>query len=437
MAFRMTDCDILYFIEHPARELDIATAIKYICEKEFGLRVAIKSLPLEFKDAAHKYRPKVTAFPFLYSSDIDFYFQGGYYINHWKNVTYFNLNFEQYFTRANRIFKAPKDDFVKSRVYQHAWNNSFKDYLVEYGVEPSHIFVNGNPNFMLYREPYRKLYSDKNELAHKHQLDPTKTWVLLAENYGWAFLSDREIKAKINQGFGEKAAHLNREINRQNVSAVLTWLRDLCENKTHIEVILRPRPAISIGEWKRIVEREIQSMPPGLHIIKDGTIKEWALCCDIVLSSISTCLMDAVVADKPAYVLEPIDYPREFVTEWFDDIDHLKRYEELASAVENPKFNQRHEAFRESIFRRNLANGDPIRGLAVYLVNLVREHRGKPEFVSSPFDSIKDLYRKATMIKGAVSGIVKGELNSQRHESDQIRGRDVRERLSRWGDILT
>ncbi|MBN1655041.1 MAG: hypothetical protein JXA30_14830 [Deltaproteobacteria bacterium] len=437
MTDKLTDCDILYFIEHPSRELDTATAVKYFCEKKFNLRVVILSLPLGFRDATHKYRAKVAVFPFLISSDIKFYYQGGYYINHWKNVTYFNLNFEQYFYSANRSFKAPKDDFARSRVYQQAWSNAFRDYLVEFGVDPAKIFVNGNSNFMLYREPYRKLYANKIELGRKYELDHSKAWILLAENYGWAFLSDRELNTRIDHGFERSSAYRCREVNKQNISKVLRWLHDLCADRNNIEIILRPRPAVSIAEWKDTIEKEIGHLPSGLHIIKNGTIKEWILSSDIVLSSVSTCLMDAVVADKPAYILEPVRFPQEFVPEWFDKLDHLTSYEEFLSTVDKPVFNRRHAALRDDIIVENLANGDPIQNLAGYLSTLVMNHRGEAVFIPSRFDSIRHLYRRAAAVKGAIVGAFTGEPVGSRFESDKIEDRDIMLKMSRWGEVLS
>ena len=72
--------------------------------------------------------------------------------------------------------------------------------VLTYGVTESHIFVSGNPCYMLYLEPYRHYFPTKGDLARRHSLNTERLWLFFPENYGWAFLSDARIGSYIKEG---------------------------------------------------------------------------------------------------------------------------------------------------------------------------------------------------------------------------------------------
>ncbi len=53
--------DVLYLIEHVARELDIACAIRHLARKRHGVNIEIGSLVAGPESAAAGFRPKLIA----------------------------------------------------------------------------------------------------------------------------------------------------------------------------------------------------------------------------------------------------------------------------------------------------------------------------------------------------------------------------------------
>ena len=59
----MKKIDVLFFVEHKDRELDITHAISKILKKDYGLHVEIASLFFEGLTSAFKFSPKVVITP--------------------------------------------------------------------------------------------------------------------------------------------------------------------------------------------------------------------------------------------------------------------------------------------------------------------------------------------------------------------------------------
>src|SRR3989339_180831 len=245
----MKNIDIIYFIEHAAREIDTACIVKLLCEKKYGLSVKIASLPYGLHKITRSYLPACVVLPFFYALDNQYIHP---MLRYWKNVTFINLNCEQFLNKANETFKAPRDSFVKENVYQIAWTASFKDYLIRHGCIEGNIFLTGNPSFALYCKPYNAFFATRAELAVTHHLDPDKKWVFFPENFFWAFISDDRLNTYIESGYDRETALNKREHERQSLDKCIDWL-GMTAGLNNVEIIFRPRPAISTGEYHEIL----------------------------------------------------------------------------------------------------------------------------------------------------------------------------------------
>lgn len=449
----MKSIDVLYFIEHVSRELDTACIVKYLCKKKYGLSVKIASLPFEVDSVIHQYQPHIVALPYLYSSKST---KIPPIIKHWKNLTYLNLNYEQFFSNINRKFKAPQDSFVRNEVYQIAWSKSFKDYLVNNGVEESHIFITGNPSYILYKKPYCKYFPTRSALANKHRLNPQKIWLFFPENYGWAFKTDKEIKLTyINLGYDIKVAYKNRTFNQKSLKKVIHWFNCIAQDQK-LEIIVRPRPAISQIAYFKQFQRELGRIPESIHIIKDGSIREWNLACDILVSSFSTSLLEAAVAKKPVYILEPYPFPEWLYTDWFDLVPHIKSLKELEYiCIHNPDSTSSQRA-EDYVLQTNLSGGDAIANIAQTLYNLHKKRKSPATYIPlqkelSPIaekfpnekQSIETIVKKPLKI---LKTEIKWLLSNNKSETEDIEDpffddhfteKDIEERIKKWEEVLT
>ena len=60
--------DILWLVEHVARELDVACAAKCIIEENFGLNVIVGNIYQHAKEFMLQYVPEIVVYPFFYRS---------------------------------------------------------------------------------------------------------------------------------------------------------------------------------------------------------------------------------------------------------------------------------------------------------------------------------------------------------------------------------
>src|SRR5688500_11377543 len=108
-----TTVDVLYFIEHVARELDIACAIKHHAAAKHGLRIEIASLAYGLRQTCSAWRPRLIAVPYFYSAEDAFVKD---VLAAWPGVPVVNLAFEQLFSAANKKYKRPRDEAARKSV---------------------------------------------------------------------------------------------------------------------------------------------------------------------------------------------------------------------------------------------------------------------------------------------------------------------------------
>lgn len=425
----MKDVDVLYFVEHVARELDVACLVKGLAANRHGLHVEVLSLPFHSELALGEYRPAVVAVPYLYSTRSR---RIPSLLARWPRAVYFSLNWEQLLNGANQSFQTPREAFVKESVFHHAWTKPYRSFLLSHGVRSDNIFPNRNPVLGLYHPPYRACFPDRGELARRHGLRPDAPWLFFPENYGWAFLSDREIEGKIRQGYRREMAHANRRFNRESVAEVLRWLGRLAQEH-EAEILLRPRPAIAVDEYMQRIMEVLGQLPPSLHVIKAGTVREWNLASDLVVSSFSTTLLEAAAAGKAAYFLEPLPFPDFLRTEWIDLGVRLRRYEELAAACERPQAASSRQlgAYMEQL---HCAPGDAMANLSDFLAQLVSESRGSTRPLR-PAAQVPWTQR----LRGALRRWRRPALRRERlarFGDDEFTADDVAQRVASWDRAL-
>ncbi len=431
----MPTIDVLYFYEHVDRELDIACAVKHIAETRYGLTVELQQHPYgELLSDLTRFTPRVVVLPNLYSSNVP-------YVLEWPRAIYFNMKWEQLLYRGNHKAKSPRGEFAIKYAMHHAWNQSSVDDLRALGVPAGHIFLNGNPTYALYEEPYRQRYERRGALAERYGLDAHKRWIFFPENYNWAFYDDNHLKGIIETGQTAEDVFTLRDFCRNSLDAVIAWCRDLARSG-EVEVIVRPRPSTPLDEFKNAVQRIAPDGTPSLHVIKGESIREWIMASDVVASSHSTSLIEAAIVGKPAYMLEPCPVPAALHLEWHDLTPRLRTPTEFASAC----FADANGDTRLADWARAamLSRGDPIVGLARFFAGLCRGQAPRPPLplrrsLSLPgafnlpqwmlFDYHK-AYRQYQRIRRKLSP-PKIVPNSS-YEKDLISAADVERRLSEW-----
>ena len=118
--------DVLYFIEHVARELDIACAIRHLARRRHGVNVEIASLVAGAESPAAWRRPRLIAVPFFCSKNsppirrLMRRFPGGPFVN---------MALEQLIFKGVEKLKCPKNNVARENVLYLAMGEFFAEYL--------------------------------------------------------------------------------------------------------------------------------------------------------------------------------------------------------------------------------------------------------------------------------------------------------------------
>ena len=436
--------DIVLFVEHVARELDIACAIKHLAGKRQGLSVELSSIVSDRKRALTRYDPGVVALPFCWGTssvpiwDI---------LMAWPDAVFVNLAYEQIFRRHQRKFKVPKGVFARQHVLHHAWGDFHAEFLRKNGVPSDNVFVNGNPTYALYREPYVSYFASKSDLAKRFGLDFEKRWVFIPENYGAAFGGDKAVRSPVVGGRSEADSVYQFVVD--SLREAVGWWTGAAELGS-AELIVRPRPTTPSSRLAQLCRDEAGQVPRNLHIIKEGSVREWILASDIVASSYSTTLIEASIAGKPNFMLAPVPFPDTMHAEWYDLVPNIESQSDFLEVVAAPASPTNSQPLRLWAERLMLSNGDPISGLVDYLAALCRGDRAAPNRLSpkdmqppdganhQDGDTLAQLRTLARRSAGGVlrrSGLKKPHLD-ERHEGDELDSRDIARRVSRWAEVL-
>ena len=360
--------DVLWLVEHTVREMDVACAVKSLAQARYGMNITIRNIYLHANEVMREYFPSIVVFPFLYRiSDLAI----NDYVEAWPGAIYFNLAWEQVHYKAHLRMKAPGDVFTRNKVTHHAWGEFYKNYLIKSDVPSEHIFVNGNPAYQLYKEPYNKYFKQRGQLAQENGIDPAKRWVFVPENYKWAFFSDEKLKRSAEKG-GNMEEHLKmRAFCRESLAQVLKWCNETGKNDA-LEIIFRPRPATNSQHMETFFRENVNGTSTHLHFTKADTVRDWIMASDVVFSSYSTSLIESAIAGKPIYMLEPIPIPESLYCDWYELVPRIHSIAEFEEACFVPKGNndQKLQTWAQDTM---LSNGDPIAGLANFIAELAND----------------------------------------------------------------
>jgi surface carbohydrate biosynthesis protein len=367
----MRDIDVVYLYENVAREMDVACAIAAILRRRYGLSVEIVQWPQSVPRLYGRVRPRVVVLPFCY-------FEHSFdCLLEWRRAIYVNLAWEQLFYRGNVRMKTPKGTFAVNHVLHHAWSQDYAAFAREQSIPDEHIFLNGQPAYALYDEPYRRYFAQRPALAARHGLDAGRRWVFFPENYNWAFYPVKSFRSFVKWGLSPDQIQEMREFCTRSFREVMLWFAELAR-RSDVEVIVRPRPATPLEQFREAVEAAVPELPPSMHIIKAESVREWIMASDIVLSSHSTSLIEAAMAGRQAFMVTPFAVPASLHQEWHSLVPRIETEEGLFKTVldvDGPSQSRPLEAWARS---KLMSRGDPVDRLAAYLATVATGQVARP-----------------------------------------------------------
>ncbi len=421
----MKRIDILWLIEHVAREMEVAIIAKYFLEKKYNFSVEIRHIYLHAENNMHTIYPRIVLLPFFYKAK-DLAVEE--YLNLWKDAIFINLAWEQMFYKAHKLIKAPQDKWAREKVIHHAWGKSFKQYLIDHGVKKRNIFFNSNPIYELYSNPLKRIYKTRKDLARIYKIPLNKKWIFFPENYRWAFLSPTKKQKFASEGLSTKNIKSLSAFCNSSLYEVLHWFLD--RKKSNYIFILRPRPATTKQQFMNIINKIAGKIPSDVFIIKNESVRNWVLASDVVVSSYSTTLLEASVGEKPSFILEPKPIHPLLRYSWFKFIKSIKAKRELDSIIgSNP--NSKNKSLQKWIEKEYFTNPTPIKNLCNYIGKLSRKNTQTINpFLFLRARTLSYLLR----IRNSLSK--KQYFNYETHENDIFNVSDITEISQKWKPIL-
>ena len=365
--------DVLFLYEHASRELDVACAVASHLRTRYGVSIEIAQSSYGLHWAMAGLTPRVVVLPFCYQER-----SHDSCLVQWRDAIYFNMSWEQLFYKGNSIVKSPRGAFAIRHVIHHAWSDYFARLLVGHGVPEQHIFTNGQPAYTLYDEPYRAYFETREILARRNGLRPEKRWIFFPENYNWAFYSNATIKSFIDNGQSQSDVSEMKDYCERSMGEVMRWLNSASSSGS-AEYIVRPRPATPIEDFTRAVRNIIPNLSEHVHIMQDASVREWILASDVTISSHSTSLIEAAVAGKQCYMLEPYPIPAALAVTWHDKVARIRSLDEFQRISTRGDAEGDNAAIRQWARSTLMARGDAIANIAEYLAALCSGRAARPD----------------------------------------------------------
>lgn len=423
----MKKIDAIWLVEHAARELDVACAVKSILAKKYSINLEIRNFYLHIKKSLNEFNPKLVIHPFFYFNDS----VTANYVQRWPNATHFNLAWEQIFYQGNKDVKAPHDDFSKKKVIHHAWGQFFKKFLMTYEVPQEHIFVNGNPSYQLYLEPYKNYFKTREQLAARYHINPTHKWIFIPENYRWAFITDKDIAWRATKGGNLNEMHEMKEFCQKSLTTLLKWCATATKNQ-NISIIFRPKPANKLSAMREYYQKAVGDIKPdNLQFIKNETVREWILASDVIISSFSTTLIESAIANKPIFMVEPLPLIKAFSNDWYKYINKIGDEKKFLDACNSTKKNN-NDDLKVWAKKEMLNTGDPINNLASYIHLLIK---------AAPTQKNINQWKKFFIYKNYINAfkyyfLNKKEPEAEDHENDNFNEQEILQKVQIWDRII-
>lgn len=436
----MEEIDVVYLYEKVLRELDVACAVKALAKRLYGLRIEIVQQNHGYSYALRNFRPRVVVLPFCYQNR-----SNNIYLTNWRKAIFFNLTWEQLFYPGNQTAKTPRGNFAIHHVIHHAWSDFYADFLKQQGVPEQHIWVNGNPAYALYDAEYRSYFKKREELASQYQLDVDKKWVFFPENYNWAFYDDGMLNQMIHDGQMPDDVYGMKEFSARSFEEVMRWCNVLADSE-NIELIIRPRPSTLLDDFIEKIKTIIHTIPKQMHINQHETVRDWILSCDTVVSSYSTSLIEAAIAGKSIYMLEPYPLPVSLRQDWHKLLPHLTNEQEFLSSTLGKSTKNTGKSLEQWARTTMISRGDPIRNLTDYLARLCQGKINRPLIPSRksvtlpgriPFPSwMLFEYRRLITRLRPPDAILPSQIHPE-YKNDVVNLVEINQRVNQWTDLLS
>jgi surface carbohydrate biosynthesis protein len=324
--------DVLIFVEHKDRELEVACELYKELTAKYSLKVGIASLIYHPFISALCLRPKVIVSPSsgfgVGSVCRNFFHLYG------ESIEYINLNFEQFVADFNIGFKITK--FIKAREIQKqiVWGQAYGDILKKIGYSAKNIFVTGRPLNTLIKNKYSgKKEPNRQELSEKLNIYIDKKWLFIALTDPLAFVSDKVVKDLIDSGCNAAGLHQNRSEAKYILKKLAAWLNEY--KNSNIEIIIRPHPSVPEESYLNYFKTNYGGVPDNVTVTKAFNAYKWISASDVYITNHSTLIIEANLLNVPTYILNPDGFSPYYSSWYLQGLPVVRTFSDFQDTLQN------------------------------------------------------------------------------------------------------
>lgn len=425
-----TNVDVLLFLEHKDRELEVIASLAKRLRNEHNMSVAIASSVFDRITTAFSVRPKVAVIP-------SFSVMTPMYWNiYGPDLTFIDLNWEQMLSTFNKKYRTPRFELAKEMVKHCAWGTSYRDFLIEKGIKKENIYITGRPATSLLIRKATSSREIRSMVAKKGKIDAKKKWAFFPMCCLHAFFDDSHVRSFVSKNLSLEMAFARRDYVSKTLDMMIKWF-DAAEehcNQNGILLVIRPHPAVSIDQYKERFLQIVGRIPRHIHFSKELTAQEWLIGCDACYTNYSSLALDAYTIKRPAFLLEPAPFPGFLGYEWFRCFSKITKFEELLDSFETLSgqeyggLDSEHRKLAATVFDDE---HDGINETVSLLARLVRQSKNRPrqsypsiikETCRDYRQSLGSLIRQIGM-KANLRSLVRPGLRNDYFSAEEIRKR--------------
>ncbi len=318
--------DFLFSYQHKAREIEALCLIKVELERRGYIVEFVCTFDPKRIGFARRAKPVVTVASALYDDDSLSFFV--YDIAGFCNKVV-NLQWEQVLSIDEEQdvhgYHNPKGS-AKDALHL-CWGRASQERLIKNGVPERNALVTGPVQMDFLNEKMRGYFYNKEELAHKFQLNPQCKWMIFVSSFTLTNMTQEEF-ADIVASVGNEAIVM-KKVAIDSKRTILGWFRSVILDFPEMEFIYRPHP----DENGDVELLELAQNNANFHIIPDYSVKQWVIACDRIFTWYSTAIADVYFAGKTCEILRPIEIPYKYDMSIYQGGRFIANYESFSAVL--------------------------------------------------------------------------------------------------------
>ncbi len=295
--------DFLILYEHIVREYESITLLRLELERR-GYTVDIRQLMDRKKLKYFTWKkPKVLVASNMYDNEG---LNSHVYNNVGRLDKVVNLHWEQMLSDTQEAEPWFNFEGNAKQCVQTCWGDATRRRIVARGVPEQNAPVTGAVMMDFLRPEFEGYYEDKAALCAKHGLDPEKPLWLYVSSFGYASMSDAEVKELSAMAGTDFTAFAG--VNRASMAETLEWVDEYLGENPEVQFVYRRHPS----EWNSPVLTQLSEKHANFHVIFDGGVQQWVTAADSIFIWMSTAIAEVYTAGKTAHIVRPVPIPHEF-----------------------------------------------------------------------------------------------------------------------------